>query len=112
MALKTDVERESGLVIDDAYLRVVKFSGTKSYLDFTLNIYVNRQAYDKGRYAVSSKFYNMSFDKDRNLFRQMHEYLRALPEYEDAVEAIGGAYCVIYKTPNKRVCFLCRLLIY
>lgn len=86
MALICDVALESGLAINDAYLRINNFSGTESHLNFVLSIYVNKESYDD-KPAISSISYNMAFDKDRNVFRQMYEYLRTLPEYVDAVEA-------------------------
>lgn len=87
MALICDVELENGLKIEGAYHRIASFSGTETYLNFNVDVYVKKAVFDEGRPSVTSKRYEMTFDKDRNLFRQMYECLRTLPEYEDAVEA-------------------------
>lgn len=87
MALICDIELENGLSVPDAYLRIVSFSGTETEVSFVLNAYLNKDALEEGRPPVASFGYNTNFDKDRNLFRQMYEHLRTLPEYENAVEA-------------------------
>lgn len=87
MPLVADVELESGLVLNDAYLVITSFSGTKKQIDFVLSIYVNKESYNEERTALSTRVFSLDFDKDRNLFRQMYGYLLTFPEYEDAVEA-------------------------
>lgn len=87
MALKCDVELESGLMIPDAYLRIETFSGSETHVNFNLSVYINKTSFDEKKPPVTQINYGMEFDKDRNLFSQMYSYLRTLPEYEDAVEA-------------------------
>lgn len=88
MALICDVELEGiGLVVEDAYLRIASFSGSEKHVNFNLNIYINKDRYDDDRSPITIINYSMEFDNDRNLFRQMYEHLRTLPEYAGAVEA-------------------------
>jgi len=87
MALKCDIELDSGLMIKDAYLRISSFSGTERDLSFQLNVYADKAYYNDNRPPVSYLAYKMNYDKDRNIFSQMYDYLGSLPEYEDAVEA-------------------------
>ena len=87
MALINDIELESGLVIGNAYHRIDSYKGTERYLAFIVNIYINEEAFDEGKPPITYKEYGLSYNKDRNLFSQMYEYLRSLPEYADAVEA-------------------------
>lgn len=87
MALICDVELNSGLTINNAYLRIVRFTGTDFGLDFDLSVYVDKSSFEGGKSAVSTFTYSMDYDKNHNLFRQMYEYLLSMSEYKDAVEA-------------------------
>lgn len=87
MALINDVDLENGLTVENAYHRITEFKGTERQLFFTVTIYVSKEFYNDDKSPLESKEHGMTYDKDRNLFRQMYEKLRSLPEYEDAVEA-------------------------
>ena len=87
MALNCDVELESGITIPNAYLRIGSFSGNENYISFNLNIYVDKDAYIEEKPSVSTVSHSMKFDTTSNLFRQMYEHLRTLPQYINAVEA-------------------------
>lgn len=87
MAFICGVELNSGINVDDAYHIISSFSGTATSLNFNVSVYVDKSAYENGKQAITSRTYDMDFDKDKNLFRQMHEYMSGLPEYENAVEA-------------------------
>lgn len=87
MALIADLNLDNGLVINNAYFRIEIFSGTEENVSFILNAYVNQDAFEEKRPPVAEFSYRMEFDKSRNLFSQMYEYLMGLPEFESAVEA-------------------------
>jgi|SRR5699024_7789249 len=87
LALVCDVELESGLTISKAYLKISSFSGSETHINFNLNVFINKTNFEEERPPITHKNYDMHFDKDRNLFRQMYEHLRTLPEYEHAIEA-------------------------
>jgi len=87
MALISDVELDSGLKINDAYIRIHKFSGTENVVDFELHVFVDKASYEEGRAPLDRRYYSMLFDKNQNLYRQMYEHLLSLPEYEAAAEA-------------------------
>lgn len=87
LALICDIDLESGLTVENAYLRIKSFNGSESRVSFILYIYTNKDNFKNGKPAISQKSYNMDFDKDRNLFRQMYNFLLTLPEYENATEA-------------------------
>lgn len=87
MALINDIELENGLSVEGAYLRIVNFSGTENNVNFVLNVYASVNAFNEERPPITSFSYRIDYDKNRNLFSQMYDYLRTLPEYEDAVEA-------------------------
>lgn len=87
LALKCDVELDSGLLVKGAYHRITNFYGTESQISFSVNVYINKEAFEKEKPSITSKTFETTFDKDRNLFSQMYEYLRTLSEYDEAVEA-------------------------
>lgn len=86
MALICDVELNSGLTLTDAYLRITSFSGSENRINFVLGIYTSKENFTEERPPVSQTSYNISFDKNRNLFNQMYNHLLSLPEYESAKE--------------------------
>lgn len=87
MALICDIELGSGIQVENAYHIIYSFAGTEHRLNFTVNVYVDKKAFDEGKQVITSKSYDMDFDKDRNLFRQMYEHLISLPEFAYATEA-------------------------
>lgn len=86
MPLLCDVELSSGLIVDNAYLRIVSFSGTEKNLNFDLAIFVNKESYENGKQMLSLKSYSIPYAKGQDIFRQMYTYLLTLPEYKKAVE--------------------------
>lgn len=87
MALICDVELESGLTINDAYLRLSNFRGTEEMLHFDIYVYVDKNNFLEGKTEVSRLSFSVDFDPTRNLLNQVYEHVRSLPEYEDAVSA-------------------------
>lgn len=87
MSLICDIEIESGLNLEKAFLNISSFSGTENQLSFVLDIYVDTEAFKNNKMPVASKAYNMSFDHKKNLLNQAYEYLKTFPEYKDAAEA-------------------------
>lgn len=87
MALICDVELSSGLEVNNAYLRIISFSGTEVNLSFNLYIYVDKDSYKNKRTPLTSETHEITFDKDRYIFRKAYGYLQALDKYKDAVEA-------------------------
>lgn len=87
MALLNDIELSNGLKVEKAYIRISYFSGTESRVDFNADAYISEGAFNEGKTPISTFSYSMEFDKDRNLFSQMYEHLRSLPEYKNAIDA-------------------------
>lgn len=87
MALICDVELKSGLTINKAYLRLSNFRGTEEYLNFDINVYVDKKSFVEGKAEVERLSFYMEFDPTRSLVNQVYEHVRSLPEYEDAVTA-------------------------
>lgn len=91
MALQKDIDLESGLVVKDAYIRIVRIEGNKSMLTIVVNIYANREARLDRKPAVQSKVYNFTPSEDPDSFRwdkQGYQYLKTTNEYADAIDVL------------------------
>ncbi|MEK0313743.1 hypothetical protein [Cohnella sp. 56] len=90
MAIITNVTLESGLEVQDSYARIELIQGDKTKLTVGLFFYVNQQAIEGGKDTVTRKYYDfVPADEDDSVRwdKQAYEYLKALPEFAEAVDA-------------------------
>jgi hypothetical protein len=90
MALLKMIETESGLTVENSYMRIEVLSGDKSNITFQLSGYVNQEAYSNGKVQIISKTFNFIpdiADNAPNFIKQGYEYLKTLPEFEGAIDA-------------------------
>jgi hypothetical protein len=82
MALKINIETESGIKVDGAYCRVEYPYLTKDSVSFNLRKYVvsDKPFFEESFYST---VYNLEGD---NPIKQAYEYLKNLPEFADAVD--------------------------
>jgi hypothetical protein len=89
MALQTRVELSNGLVLENAFVKVLTINGSKNYMGITVQVYLTREKYEEGKEAVSGGIYafNCSCEESEgNHFAQAYRYLKTLPQYKDAVD--------------------------
>lgn len=80
MALRKNVELETGIKVEGSYLRVEIPSLTKDTLSFVVRKYA-----DIDKPYFKETFYNTSYDiNGTNPFEQAYEYLKTLEEFKDA----------------------------
>jgi len=87
MALRMDLEHESGMVIEGAYYKVASISGGKDSLFVNCEIYLNKEAADSGKARlghISQAFKPSVTEGAENFLRQAYIYLKALPEFAGA----------------------------
>ena len=90
MALQKNISTNVGLTLNDAYIKIDEQSGTKESLNLRVRNYVSKNAREQGRDWVSEAIYTFTpsvEDGSLNFIRQGYEYLKTLPEFEDAVDA-------------------------
>jgi len=87
MALICNVELESGLSLNGSYLKITNFSGTEKELSFQLNVYADKTSFEEKRPPVAYLSFVMEYNKGRDIFEQMYDYLKSLPEYTGAINA-------------------------
>lgn len=82
MAISKNIELDNGINVDGAYIRVEYLSVTKDSMNFYIRKYVTS---DKP--SFSEDFIQAPYTLDgANPFKQAYLYLKALPEYADAID--------------------------
>lgn len=94
MAIKIEKELDIGITLKDAYCRIDTVNGYKKNIQITVNTYVSREAFLNNASYVDQKIF--SFEPSvaigsENFIKQGYEYLKTLPQYENAVNVpLGG----------------------
>ncbi|MEK8128354.1 hypothetical protein WMW72_10610 [Paenibacillus filicis] len=89
MALQKKVLTDSGVEITQAYARIDTISGSKESVDITLNYYVSQLAVSEGKSYLKQELYTFIpsvEDESDNFIKQGYEHLKALSEFEGAVD--------------------------
>lgn len=82
MALSKTIEYK-GVLVQNAYIKVARFSGNKSVLNFAVSVYARKDADD----FVAESGYSCDYSLDGdNAIKQAYDYLKTLPEFADAVD--------------------------
>ncbi|UTR05136.1 hypothetical protein MM326_13565 [Alkalihalobacillus sp. LMS6] len=91
MALRMDVELDSGMLVHDAYVKVDAVMGSRKGMEFTLNYYVDRDASNTRPFFLQER-YNVAprlGGGAQDIFRQCYVYLRRnYNKFENAVDII------------------------
>jgi hypothetical protein len=92
LALQKDITTPSGIEVKGAYARIDSRSGkNKGTMTFTLNYYVDRQAFIDGKSEIIQEVYSFVPSVEENALndiKQGYEYLKTLPEFEGAVDIL------------------------
>lgn len=84
MAIQAAYNSDVGILIPEAYLTVMSFSGDRYLINFTVGIYANKAAYDLGRPPVEQHFYSMPFSG--NMLDILYTYMLTLPEFTGSID--------------------------
>lgn len=82
MGLVAKIELDSGLVAENAYIRVESLNGTKTEMLVTASVFANEQAAKSGRPALQMLYEHMQprlGDDDLSLWTQAYERLKLIP---------------------------------
>lgn len=91
MGLLKDLSTNIGLEIKDAYFNIGNLSGNQNIIQFTLNAYVDRNAYLEGKASIETRTYSFipdSSDSALNIFRQIYAYAKEIDDYKDAIDVL------------------------
>lgn len=90
MAISKTITLDSGISVKNAYARVESRSGgNKAGLTFFIGYYINQQACEEGKALVKQEYFTFESsvtDDAPNDIKQCYEYLKTLPEFENAVD--------------------------
>ena len=89
MALQKTIELENGITVENAYIRIDTVSGYKGGIIISVNSYVSAEAYNNGKDYIEQRIYSFVpnvADDAPNFIRQGYDYLKTLPEFEDAMD--------------------------
>lgn len=90
MAIVHTINLDSGLVVNQAYIRVQGINGNKNLAAITLEAFVSHQKCEEGKTPIA--YYNYTFEPnmDEDALRwdkQAYEYIKTLPEFIGAIDA-------------------------
>lgn len=85
MGLQKTITLDNGLLIENAYLKIVGVSGDKSAIAFNIGAFLSR---DKTAGQPLKMFYNsVSADITGNVWRQVYEFFKGTEDGQDSVDA-------------------------
>lgn len=91
MALLMKIELNSGIIVDEAYIRIENISGNKEQQQITLNIYFSTDAVNSSKNPVDQRYYNFVpsvDDRSPNFIKQGYEHLKTLDEFKNAIDVL------------------------
>lgn len=90
MALKLARTTASGILMENAYHRIIAFVGGASHDDMTVNVavYLDQAAREAGKSWVEMDVRILVMDEaaEGNVFTDLYSKLKTLPEYAGAVD--------------------------
>ena len=86
MALKITKKMDSGIVVKDAYVKIVSAGSSKTSTNIRLAYYVDSKQ-EVPFYEHEYVFKPDMTTEGKNLWEQGYEYLKTLPEFEEAEDA-------------------------
>jgi hypothetical protein len=91
MALKQNITLNNGLNIENAYIRIDTFSGSKKSVQIIVNSYISQESFNNGIGYLEQNIYTFTPDVSNTaklVIKQGYEYIKTLEEYKDAVDLL------------------------
>lgn len=88
MGLIVQTTLDSGITVNNSYVRIDNFSGTKEEVTIDVKFYADKQSQREGKPYVQSTFYSFSYDINnaQNLLQQAYSMIKGLPEFLNATD--------------------------
>lgn len=89
MALLKTITTNTGIEVQNAYIRVDAVAGYKGGIEASVNFYVSQQAFVDGNGYVQQKIINFVPSVEQgseNFIAQAYGHLKTLPEFADAID--------------------------
>ncbi|OMD19214.1 hypothetical protein BJP48_11950 [Paenibacillus odorifer] len=91
MALTKSVELDSGVVVDNAYIRIQGLNGNKDIVSIHVEVFATQELCEQGKIPVSYMSFTFKPSDEENALRwdkQAYEYLKTLSEFEGATDVL------------------------
>lgn len=82
-------ELETGIILENSYIRVTEVHCDKDNLNFIVGIYKDKDARQEGKRVILTKSYSCKHYVDSesyNSIKQAYEYLKTLEEFKDSID--------------------------
>lgn len=92
MALIKKLEMKNGIILDDAYFKISGTNCTKEFMNFTVDVYKNKESRESGKLQVDSISYTCkhdTLDGSVNSIKQAYNHLKTLTDYESAIDDLS-----------------------
>lgn len=88
MAVTMNLELETGINLQGAYIRIDTLNGYKKEIEISVNTYISREAFLNGaKYVLQNnyKFKPSIEESSENFIKQAYEYLKTIPNFKNAI---------------------------
>lgn len=89
MAIQKTITLQNGLVATNAYVRVDTVSGYKGGIDYSVNSYLSKEAFESGQGYLEQEmlhFIPSVSDDASNFIRQAYDDLKTRDKYKDGID--------------------------
>ena len=88
MALQTDFTLDDGTFFEDAYLRIVRYSGDKGDGELNIHIWKSEEEKNAKLQPIQTRDYSFNYDLESvdNILVQGYEYLKTCPEFANSID--------------------------
>ncbi|WP_340011790.1 hypothetical protein MHI32_01645 [Paenibacillus sp. FSL H7-0690] len=91
MALSMRSELESGIILEESYVRIQNLSGNKNIISIDVGVFGSQTLCEEGKPPISFMNYFFTPNSEDSALRwdkQAYEYLKNLPEFENATDVL------------------------
>lgn len=91
MAIQIAWQTPQGISLPNAYLRVMHFQGTKSYVSYSVHVSVDAKAREDERPVMEERNFSFEYPKGKggtsDIMTACYEHLKSLPEFSKGEDA-------------------------
>lgn len=87
MAMKMTYKLDNGLIVPDAYIKIISAGTDKTCANVTIGVYVSEEQTEPV-YTHAYIFAVDMTDNAKNIWKQGYDYLKSLPKFADAEDIL------------------------
>lgn len=86
MAISMEIETGHGLVVENAYVKIVELSGNKENINLRVDFYLNKISSDSGKAPLKQEIYSFIPTLNDNFIKEGYDYLKTLEEFMNSID--------------------------